>query len=141
MLKPKLLSYSILIWKYLLIFFTRSLMYLLKTSENQMGYRSRTLASNGLLRGNSKMTSPGQGGGRVTKIRDKVWHRGGGRYMQIVTSPAKKMGIRFYFSLVFGQHGSSWAMVNIPVGMSFQALAWVLARRFRMPLTCTWILS
>ena len=45
--------------------------------------------------------------------------------MQIVTSPPKK-NISFYFSLAFGQRGSSWALVSIPVVVSFQALAWVL---------------
>ena len=54
---------------------------------------------------------------------------GGRGYMQKVTSTPKKVRISFYFSLVFGQRSRSWALVSIPVVVSFQALAWVRARR------------
>ena len=35
-----------------------------------------------------------------------------------------KICLSFYFWLVFGQRGSSWTFVSVPVGVSFQALAW-----------------
>ena len=53
---------------------------------------------------------------------------GGKGYMQIMTSPPKiKSCVRFHFSLVFGHHSTSWALVNIPVVVSVQA--WVHAHR------------
>ena len=43
--------------------------------------------------------------------------------MQILTSPQKIIMYKFYFSFVFGQCSSSWALGSIPVVVSFQALA------------------
>ena len=77
------------------------------------------------VRSHSKMTSPREGESCYPNVVTKS-DIGGGGVHKIVTSPPKKS---FYFSLAFGQRGSSWALVSIPVVVSFQALAWVRARR------------
>ena len=79
-----------------------------------------------LLGGYSKMTSLGNDGRRVPKISDKKW-QAIGVYMQIVTSTPKKYVS--VFLLVFDRRGSSCTLVSISVGVSFQALTWLRARR------------
>ena len=61
----------------------------------------------------------------LCKICDKKWHRGQGGTYKKWHHNQKKSCVSFYFLLAFGQRGSSWALVSIPVVMSFQALAWV----------------
>ena len=62
----------------------------------------------------------GRRGRVVLRISAKKWHRVEGM-QQIVTSPPnKELYLRFYFSLVFGQHGSSWALISILVVCPFK---------------------
>ena len=81
----------------------------------------------------------------VPKISDKKWHRGRG-YMQIKNANKKSIYfsgddthhqnyffIFFIFLLVFGKHGSSWALISIPLLVSFQVLAWVVVTSLYPP--------
>ena len=83
-------------------------------------YPSPRFHNGAVILGAFKNDAIGLVGRGVTKISDKKLHWGRG-YMKIVASPPKKI----YFSLGFGQRGSSGALVSIPVVVSFQALAWV----------------
>ena len=65
--------------------------------------------------------------GGILKISDKKWHREEGWVLHANSDTnTKKICTSFYFLLDFGQRDSSWALVTIPVGVPFQALAWVL---------------
>ena len=65
----------------------------------------------------------------LSKISNRRWHSGEEVDANSDITTKKKLCISFYFSLVFGQRSSNWALVSIPVVVSFQALAWVCARR------------
>ena len=79
--------------------------------------------------------------GTIQKRRHKGRGRGhpmfvtkediGGRGVHVNSdiTTKKKLCRSSYFSLVFGQRGSRWALVSIPVVVSIQALAWVYMRR------------